>query len=301
MGKLKSNIANWGPAREIYDNGNSPDHAVFNSIRNHPEFGNECHFVKIAEAGQPYTDSIVLEVNKRYEVCIYYHNNAHKDYNSKANHQKGIARNTKLSVSFPKALAAGEKGIIQATITSENTNPTSVWSWIYITSPESIELHCVENSIKIQTYEEKWDVNDKQLSESELFSNKGSFLGVTKLDGIIRGGEKYAGKVVFSIHINEKKNSAEVSYKNEKEELVKWDQLTITQDNSFNLIQKGKSEDSKQQQKYTEKDRAIKLFTEGVNYEYGKNGFKIDLLKASEYYLKAAEEGYIETWPKKLW
>ena len=77
--------------------------------------------------------------------------------------------------------------------------------------------------------------------------------------------------------------------------------LTITQDNSFNLIQKGKSEDSKQQQKYTEKDRAIKLFTEGVNYEYGKNGFKIDLLKASEYYLKAAEEGYIETWPKKLW
>jgi len=41
---------------------------TFNSITEHPEFGDERHFTKIAEMGKTCVDSIVLESDKQYEV-----------------------------------------------------------------------------------------------------------------------------------------------------------------------------------------------------------------------------------------
>lgn len=327
MEKYESDPANWGPMRAAYSHGKLPHYAVFNSIIDHPELGNECQFVKIAEVGHPYTDTITLEIGKQYEVCIYYHNNADKEYNSKANYQRGIARNVKVSVSLPEILKSGEGGFIRATIMSDTTVPVSVWSEVLLKASGNMRIQCMENSIRIQTYEELWKVNGMKLPREELFSKEGTLLGVTKLDGTIRGGEKYAGKLLFTVETQElgtflsdidyqkkgintsdkTKSKDEIGYEEEdEEEVVEWNQLSVTQkefvqpvSNSFNVLTQ-KEKLYLKQQKDSNNDYAIEMFTNGINYECGKNGLKVDLLKAAEYYLKAAEEGYFEIWPREL-
>lgn len=203
MGKFVSALESWGPKRITYRNDSPPDHAVFNSITDHPEFGDERYFVKIAEKGKTYEHRIMLEMDKQYEVCVFYHNNAHRDYNSKENGQKGIAFNTKMVSDFPAVLLNGETGAIRAMITYGIMYMSGVWSEALVTSSEDMSLHYVEKSLRIQTYEDGWDVNGRPLPEAELFSGEGAFLGVTELDGKVRGGEKYAGKVLYTIRTDQ--------------------------------------------------------------------------------------------------
>lgn len=203
---MENNIlvpVNWGPERTTYNHGNRPEYAVFNSITDHSEFGDERFFVKIAEKGQPYTGNLILKLEKEYEICIFFHNNAKTDCNLKAHNQKGIALNTKVTSSFPEILMKEKSGTIRAAIQSENTNPKTVWSNAVITASAPMALHYVENSIRIQTNEKLWNVNGMHVSKEELFSDEGTFLGTTMLDGKIRGGEKYAGKIVYLIRTSQ--------------------------------------------------------------------------------------------------
>ena len=57
-------------------------------------------------------------------------------------------------------------------------------------------LHYVEGSAKIYN---NWKANGRVLSIN-LFSDKGTFLGLNELNGIILGGKKeFSGNVVYTI------------------------------------------------------------------------------------------------------
>ena len=188
----------WGPARPLYKFDQPADHAVFNSVMDNPLIGDERYFVRIEEkrSGRPYSGNIMLEANKQYEVYIYYHNHADISLNDPAHKSTGVARDVRLSTNFPNCLKAGERGSINASLTSTTTNPPAVWSGAYITAKTNMTLHYVEGSAKIYN---NWKANGRVLSIN-LFSDKGTFLGLNELNGIVLGGKKeFSGYVVYTI------------------------------------------------------------------------------------------------------
>lgn len=187
----------WGPERPTYTMESPADHVTFNSITDNAAVGDERDFVRIAEVGggKPYSNSVEIEAGKDYEVYIYYHNDASETYNTKEHNYKGVARDTRLSSGFPTELKAGETGDVVGIISSSTTSPEKVWDEAKITAKEDVTLHYVLASAKISN---DWGASGRGLS-TNLFSQKGTFIGLNELDGIILGCDKYSGYVVYTI------------------------------------------------------------------------------------------------------
>ncbi len=187
----------WGPERPTYTNEAPADHATFNSITNNAAVGDERDFVRIEEknSGRAYSSEIILEAGKQYEVYIYYHNDASETYNDAAHNYVGVARDVRLSTTFPEALAANERGAVTGKITSSNASPAAVWDEAYVTAKEGVTLHYVEGSAKIYN---QWGVNGSTLATA-LFSTEGVPLGLDELNGVILGCDRYSGQIVYTI------------------------------------------------------------------------------------------------------
>lgn len=191
------NIYSWGPERQTYTNESPSDHPVFNSITDNAAVGDERDFVRVAEKNgiDPYSSDILIEANKQYEVFIYYHNNASSTYNDFEYDYVGVARDVRLSSFFPHSMVKGEHGSIVGRISSTNTDPELIWDSALITAKDDITLHYVVGSAKIYN---QWDASGSVLS-TNLFSNKGTFVGLNELNGVILGCDKYSGFIVYTI------------------------------------------------------------------------------------------------------
>ena len=187
----------WGPERPTYTNQSPADHATFNSITDNAAVGDERDFVRIEEkdSGRPYSSEIILEAGKQYEVYIYYHNDASETYNDAAHNYAGVARDVRLSSTFPEALMANERQAVAGKITSSNASPAAVWDEAYVTAKEAMTLHYVEGSAKIYN---QWGVNGSTLATA-LFSTEGVPLGLDELNGVILGCGAYSGQIVYTI------------------------------------------------------------------------------------------------------
>lgn len=191
----------WGPERPTYTMAAPADHATFNSITDNPAVGDERNFVRVAEKKEDgsavYRDDITIEAGKQYEVYIYFHNDASETVNDAAHNRAGYAWNTRLSSSYPHALKAGERGTIVGMITSTSTQPEAVWDEAYITAAEAMRIEYVLASAKIYP-DKKWETYGAVLP-STLFSEKGTFLGLIELNGVIPGCDQYSGQVVYTL------------------------------------------------------------------------------------------------------
>lgn len=194
---LGTPVMAWGPERPTYTNQKPADHATFNSITNNAAVGDERDFVRIEEksSGRPYSSEIILEAGKQYEVYIYYHNDASETYNDAAHDYVGVARNVRLSSTFPESLTANERAAVTGKITSSNTQPAAVWDEAYVTAKQDMTLHYITGSAKIYN---QWGVNGSTLATA-LFSTEGVPLGLDTLNGVILGCDKYSGQIVYTI------------------------------------------------------------------------------------------------------
>lgn len=205
---LSSATYAWGPEnRPTYTNEKPADHAVFNSITNNAAVGDERDFVRVEEknSGRAYSSEINVEAGKQYEVYIYYHNDASATYNSKDKGYVGVARDVRLASDFPLELKAGQRGVINGLIMSSNANPKEVWDEAYITAKEDMTLHYVSGSAKIYN---RYKASGSVLS-MDLFTEKGVFLGLDALNGVILGCDEYSGQVVYTIQTVAKNTPAE--------------------------------------------------------------------------------------------
>lgn len=187
----------WGPERPTYTMDAPAKSATFNSITDNAGVGDERDFVRVAEKGgsDAYSNHVEIEGGKDYEVYIYYHNDASETYNTKEYDYRGVAGNTRLSSDFPDELKAGETGEIVGIISSTTAFPEKVWDEAKITAKEDVTLHYVASSAKIYN---KWDANGSILSRN-MFSQKGTFIGLNELNGTILGCNKYAGYITYTI------------------------------------------------------------------------------------------------------
>lgn len=204
-----SNASAWGPQRTTYTMENPAPSATFNSITNNPDIGDERDFVRVGEIHSDVTslkNEVEVIPGKQYLVYIYYHNDASSTYNGPEYQNRGVAFQTKLSTFYPTVLTAGERGKVSATITSENTNPTSVWDEAYFTTKTGkVLLIYQEDSAKIYN---DWDTNRATLS-TNLFTEAGTYLGVNALNGVVLGCEEYHGVVSYVVEAKELSGSIE--------------------------------------------------------------------------------------------
>lgn len=189
-------LPGWGPKRPLFTMESPANYAVFNSIKNSSAIGDERSFVLIIdkERGGTFSSSIEIEPGKEYEVYIYYHNDAAIDYNDMEHNQVGVAMEVRLTTSFPDELIKGEKDAVIGIIRSKNANPPSVWGSAYVTAKENVTLHYIKGSLKIYNF---WNQQGTLLS-TDAFSADGTFLGLKELNGIIFGGDKFAGSITYT-------------------------------------------------------------------------------------------------------
>ena len=149
----------WGPERDTYTMQVPANVATFNSITDNPTLGDERKFIRVAhipsdcdtskidyteavdgaDAPAPTTSasecvldfkqSVEIEPGEQYMVYIYYHNNASSDLN-KVSGIRGIAKNVKMTSSFPE-LILGARGEIRADIsyTKKHEDSELGWDW----------------------------------------------------------------------------------------------------------------------------------------------------------------------------
>lgn len=190
-------VSAWGPERPTYTMAKPAERATFNSITDNAAVGDERDFVRIAEAGagRAFTNELIIEPGKEYEVWIYFHNDASETVNDAAHNYAGLARNTRMISYYPEALGAGDRGKVEGYITSTTTDPVTVWDEAYITAKKALTIEYVEGSAHIYN---KWAANGSELGK-ELFTADGTWLGLNNLNGLILGCNDFAGTVIYRI------------------------------------------------------------------------------------------------------
>lgn len=204
-----TNASAWGPERPTFTMESPATYPVFNSITNNPTIGDERDFVRVGEIRSDVTslkNEVEIIPGKQYLVYIYFHNNASATYNDAAHNRAGVAVRTRMSTFFPTVLTAGEKGKVSATITADNSNPTSVWDEAYFTTKTSkVLLSYVSGSAKIYN---DWEANGS-IMPSTLFTSEGTLIGLNALNGVIPGCEEYHGVVSYVVEAKELSGSIE--------------------------------------------------------------------------------------------
>lgn len=198
-----ASVSAWGPERATFTMEKPATYPTFNSITNNPTIGDERDFVRVGEINADVTDlkdAVEVVPGRQYLVYIYFHNNASSTFNDSAHDHSGVAVRTSMASSFSTVLTPENKGKITATITAENSNPTSVWDEAYMTTNTTkVLMHYVSGSAKIYN---DWGTNGTVMPSS-LFTEEGTLLGLNALNGVIPGCEEYHGVVSYVLQAEE--------------------------------------------------------------------------------------------------
>lgn len=181
-----------GPERETYNVGTKVPVAVFNSLKQRGEFGEQKFFVGIrSEEDMNYRRSIHLEPGFEYEVRVAYCNNADTSLPAASSSATG----TKLRVYFSGSVGPSKRAIVSAAISAENAEPAMIWDCVILQADEKMSISYKIASAKIWNNQ---GGNGRILPQS-LFSAGGTMLGGDKLDGVIQAGDFFSGYVTFTL------------------------------------------------------------------------------------------------------
>lgn len=199
-GSESKKIETWGPDRILYSWDVRADHPTLNSIYNDPAMGDERNFVRIrkADSDEKFTDNVLAEPGAEYEVQIFFHNNADPVLND--NTGKNFAKSIRLRVdSIVGNITNGQSAQITGRISAENTTPAEVWDTAYIQTERPVSLRYVHGSARIHN---GGKLNGELIDDDALFGKYGgTFIGYNQW-GLLPGGEKYSGSIIFKIKVD---------------------------------------------------------------------------------------------------
>lgn len=226
----------WGPKRKTFTWADPATYATFNSIIDNPSIGDERNFVRVREVkdGEKFGDSVNVVPGKKYEVYIYYHNNA--DGHEVGKTAIGIADGAAVKSSFPATIKAGEKATVTATVFASDTNPLAVWDGAYMVATQDLYLRYVPGSAKIHN---GGALNGSNIGPDYLFG-KGALLGYNKFSGVLPGCSEYAGHITYQLFADAPGFNVKKSLVNGSTIVQAGDKLTfkIRYDNTGTMDQK---------------------------------------------------------------
>lgn len=202
--KKEVNEGGYGPNDRTLCSISAPaDFVTFNSaVDNYDEIGDERFFVSASkytgDASKNYwTDYTEAEDGQEYVVRMYVHNNADASLGL-------VSTDTRAYVILPQD--AGTELQVSGVIYSANAEPYRVWdsTGFYSKDGREFVLQYVEGSAKYYTHlgddEQCYDLMmDSSVRSLHLFQKEGTAIGYDGLDGVIPGGEEYAGYLTFHL------------------------------------------------------------------------------------------------------
>jgi len=197
-----------GPERPMYSYNDYIDHRVFNSVKDHPLYGDERNFLRAKLPGMdsfvPY-GNIFVQPGKEYEFEMLIHNNADFDLNKIGT---GIANDVRVAVKFPEMIRPSKIGEVVALIHSTTTVPAEIWDSIELCSDRPVFLKFKYGSA---VFERIYD-GKKRILPLDLFSREGTYITDFHREGKaeIPAGDDYVGRIRFVIRTNE--DSARIEY-----------------------------------------------------------------------------------------
>lgn len=136
-------------SRELFTEEHRPDYAVFNSVTDNSDYGDETKFIRITDlsTGEVYQEgTIELTPGRQYQVEIFYRNDATYKTTSFGTKFSRDAKRSSLLVTMPYELAAGTTERFVATISAENTMPLAVSTGLNLTSRYGLYLEYADGS-----------------------------------------------------------------------------------------------------------------------------------------------------------
>ena len=188
--------------RDSFTIDNPPNYVVFNSIKDHPGFGNEFDFVSITDlsTGKCYRgdEILILKPNQTYRVEFFCRNDAVITTAS----AKHTAYDANALVYMPSTIQAGTARQLTVKLSSRNTVPEIISSSVLLEASQNLTIEYVADSA-FQRYEEKISQlshyrphvdGEYAVSYTDLFRDQVDMV----MDGWLCGGE--SATLRFDIH-----------------------------------------------------------------------------------------------------
>ncbi len=196
-------FAAWGPERTLYQGDMRPDTWTVNSCIDSKKYGDERYFLKIREVGaSQWCRCAYLKPGKRYEVQVIYDVNGDESNNKS---KKGWAQRLKTSVYVPECVIPQRPGYVRAAFHASWTEESGlapddeIWS--------TIELYAEENPVFLEFVLASGRFHnqgklDGSIMPTLIFDERGTYLGVNKISGIVPCGEDFAGSITFELEVH---------------------------------------------------------------------------------------------------
>lgn len=200
----------FGPKRRIYTKDELIVKPMFNSVKNHPKFGNLERFLRVKTPGSETFDPcmrLFLKPDQEYEFEVLVLNNAAYDLNQTG---VGIANSVRASIKLPDMVRPSKIGEVVALIGSTTAQPNAVWDSITLCCDRPIFIKFVPAS---GLFVRDRDSKTRVLATS-LFSNEGVYITDFHKSGTVPSvpaGDPFAGRIVFKIRTSE--DCARIEYK----------------------------------------------------------------------------------------
>lgn len=186
----------YSPARG-YQPGQEPNFASLNSVYGKTSTSaniieDERKFVRIIDGDGKLVTDMTLQAGKEYTVYVFVRNDA------KTNSESTIAKDVKLSVTFPSFIAKGDTGEVVGKITSSNASPNEIKANIKLKAAENMALQYKVNSAKLYNAYNALESSAIAVPDA-MFTASGTLIGLTSLNGWIAGGAENAGSINFML------------------------------------------------------------------------------------------------------
>ncbi|MBU8868561.1 hypothetical protein [Paenarthrobacter aromaticivorans] len=181
--------AGWGPARPIFADTATPQYALFNSIRDNPNLGDERSFYAIKDAKDtngPWKKQVRVEKGHTYLVRVYIRNDA-ADVGA-------IATGTSVMVNLPTC--TGTSIATNAWIKSNDAFPNEVWDGLTMNSDIPFNVAYMEGSAAIYNNSPN---SPFRLTSTDFLEVEGQKIGFDSMDGVVRPGYSNVAYLVFEI------------------------------------------------------------------------------------------------------
>lgn len=182
-----------GPDRDFYENSAPVDHITFNSVKDHPVYGDERRFLRTKLPGRDAfrpVASVKLQPDQIYEFELLIHNNA----------ASGIAKSTRIAVHMPEFVRPSRCSEILAVLSSVNASPVQIWDAVELHTEKLVFLEFVDASA---VYHCGGQCDGQLISSSFIKTDHGFYVGFDQFDGNVPAGEEHLCQVTFKVRAYE--------------------------------------------------------------------------------------------------
>jgi len=188
----------WGPDRRTFTVASPAPYVTFNSITDNPNYGDERTFYDVKDAKNTnhggFVDRVKVQDGQELLLRTYVHNNAADNLNGKNFDGPGVAKNTKVRIHLPSAVADTLRS--NSYISADNANPGTVHDTVDFYGDNAFKLEYVAGSAVEYT-----NAVPSGMKLNDSIVTTGAPIGYRQADGNVPGCFEYTAIVTIKVKV----------------------------------------------------------------------------------------------------